>query len=342
MKIKNLLQKIRLKLGKILLDKKTQGNLSALPPEKILFLRHDGKIGDYIVSSFVFREIKKYNSNTKIGVICTKKNEYLFKQNRYIDEIYLVKKRSVLSYIKQALHIRKKEYDVVIDPTIMIRNRDLLLLNLIGAKNYLGYKKENYKIFNLNLNKEKHFSSLYCDALEKIGITVDDIRYDVPCNIELEKEVNDFLVENKVSDFITINFYGAGKNRRVNDINIVKYLDYLQKNTNKKIVVLSSPDSFLHLKGIVEKFDHIFIHNTKLIYHTIALIKASDLLISVDTATVHIASGFNKPIIALYSEGKENFTHWHPNSQSECHILFYKDNINELLVEDINPEWLNK
>ena len=85
--IRYLLQKIRLKLGKILLDKKTQGNLSALPPEKILFLRHDGKIGDYIVSSFVFREIKKYNSNTKIGVICTKKNEYLFKQNRYIDEI---------------------------------------------------------------------------------------------------------------------------------------------------------------------------------------------------------------------------------------------------------------
>ena len=71
MKLKETLQKIRLMIGKLILDKKTPKNATALSPKKILFLRQDGKIGDYIVSSFIFREIKKFNSEIKIGVVCT-------------------------------------------------------------------------------------------------------------------------------------------------------------------------------------------------------------------------------------------------------------------------------
>ncbi len=58
MNIKATLRKARLAIGKAILDsKKTDLTLSKIH-NKILFLRHDGKIGDYVVSSFVFREIK--------------------------------------------------------------------------------------------------------------------------------------------------------------------------------------------------------------------------------------------------------------------------------------------
>lgn len=139
MKLKNKLQMLRLSLGKYFLDKKNGVNRITNVPRNILFLRQDGKIGDYVVSSFVFREIKKFNPHIKIGVICTKQNAYLFKQNPYIDQLYYVKKKSILDYIKCGLAIQKEQYDLVIDPTIMIRNRDLLLLRLINAKHYIGY-----------------------------------------------------------------------------------------------------------------------------------------------------------------------------------------------------------
>ena len=76
-----------------MLDKSSRSNnpQSLEHPKSFLFLRQDGKIGDYIVSSFVFREIKKFNPLIKIGVICTKQNAYLFQRNHNIDEIYLVK-----------------------------------------------------------------------------------------------------------------------------------------------------------------------------------------------------------------------------------------------------------
>ncbi|MFA1488028.1 lipopolysaccharide heptosyltransferase family protein, partial [Haemophilus influenzae] len=108
----NNLKVLRLKVGKWMLDKSSKSNnpQSLKHPKSFLFLRQDGKIGDYIVSSFVFREIKKFNPLIKIGVICTKQNAYLFQRNNNIDKIYIVKKRSILEYIKKALSIRKERY----------------------------------------------------------------------------------------------------------------------------------------------------------------------------------------------------------------------------------------
>ena len=161
MNIKSTLRTLRLKLGKQILDKKTPLANIAFPPKSILFLRHDGKIGDYIVSSFVFREIKKQSPNTKIGVVCSKKNAYLFEQNPYIDELYFVKTKDIRDYIRCGRELAKERYDVLIDPTVTLRNRDLLFLRTIQAKSYIGYQKENYQLFNFNIfAQEIHFSEV--------------------------------------------------------------------------------------------------------------------------------------------------------------------------------------
>ena len=55
--MKALLRKIRLTLGKLILDKKIPGKPLPTNP-KIIVLQQDGKIGDYIISSFIFRELK--------------------------------------------------------------------------------------------------------------------------------------------------------------------------------------------------------------------------------------------------------------------------------------------
>ncbi|WP_424405329.1 glycosyltransferase family 9 protein [Pasteurella sp. PK-2025] len=341
--IKSLLRNFRLALGKILLDTKTCKLQDLYAINKILFLRQDGKIGDYVVSSFVFREIKKYDPKIKIGVICTQKNAYLFQQNQYIDELYYVKKKSILDYIRCGLRIRKERYDLVIDPTIMIRNRDLLLLRLIDARNYIGYQKSDYGLFNINLEGEFHFSELYQLALAKANIPVQDMTYDVPFESESAIEIAEFLQENKLEHYIAINFYGAARIKKVNDENIKRYLAYLTKMTGgKKCVLLSYPEVSEKLHQLSANYENIFVHHTTKIFHTIELIRHCDQLISTDTSTVHIASGFNKPIIGIYKEDPIAFTHWQPKSQADTHILFYKENINELSPEQIDPAWLVK
>ena len=46
--------------------------------KKILFLRYDGKIGDYIVTSWIYREIKRQRPDVQIDVVGISKNESLF------------------------------------------------------------------------------------------------------------------------------------------------------------------------------------------------------------------------------------------------------------------------
>ena len=341
----NKLKALRLKIGKWILDKSSRVNnpQSLEHPKSLLFLRQDGKIGDYIVSSFVFREIKKFNPLIKIGVICTKQNAYLFQRNHNIDEIYLVKKRNILDYIKTALFIRKERYDVVIDPTLVLRNRDLLLLRILNARNYIGYRKADYNIFNINITKDGHFSEIYKEALAQSNISLSDDRYDIPQDDLIKEEILQFITDNKLNNFITINFYGNGKNRKFDDSHIVDYLTYIRDSNKHQLILLATPDTYEHLSRIANQFNDVFVypnpHTT--IYHTIELIRNCALLISVDTSTVHIASGLNKPMICFYSQDKENFTHWHPNSKNVCHIIHYYDNVNEISPREIKPEWLD-
>ncbi|MNG17979.1 hypothetical protein D3C84_1020040 [compost metagenome] len=58
-------------------------------------------------------------------------------------------------------------------------------------------------------------------------------------------------------------------------------------------------------------------------------------LVSVDTATIHIAAGLALPILGLYNPdlggGSENFDEWHPN-RPDAVVLFSKNQMHQ----DIN------
>lgn len=341
MKIKQQLRKLRIALGKQILDKKTPLIEPEFPTKKILFLRHDGKIGDYVVSSFVFREIKKQAPNTHIGVVCSKKNAYLFEKNPHIDQLYFVKTKNIADYIKCGKQLAKEQYDVVIDPTVMLRNRDLLFLRTIAAKNYVGYQKERYKLFNFNVTAENaHFSEIYQKALEIIGFKNISTAYDVPTDPKATKEVDEFLATKHLKNYIAVNFFGAGSARKFSD-NAMKSLMDRFTATSAKIVLLTFPEVTAKMQTLAAHYENVFVYEqTKTIFHTIELIKQASLIVSPDTSVVHIAAGFNKPMIAFYSNDEENFTHWHPNSQAETHILHFEKSVNELDFSQIQAEWL--
>lgn len=341
--MKKFLQKIRLKLGKLILDHKKHHSLTEIRSiRKIIFLRHDGKIGNYIVSSFIFRELKKQDPHLFIAVICSTKIQYLFEQNSFIDKVYSVKTKNIVDYIKIANKIHIDQYDILIDPTVFIRNRDLLLIKLIGAKINIGYQKKNYKIFDESIESNQlHFSQIYEKILNNIAFKNINTDYDIPSNLSNQHNIEEFLAKNNIHNFIAINFFGASSSRSFNDKNIIAFLNYITKKTSISIVLLTHPAVTEKLKNIISSYPNIYLYEkTKTIFDNIELIKKAYLVISPDTAIIHIAVGLNKPIIAFYSNNNENFIHWHPNSKNTVHILRYNKNINEIKPEQLKLEWL--
>ena len=97
-------------------------------------------------------------------------------------------------------------------------------------------------------------------------------------------------------------------------------LDNLTSNT-MNIVLLTFPEVTEKLKALAKEYQNIFVYEkTETVFDTIELIRNAKCVISPDTAIVHIASGFNKPLIAFYSQDEENFNHWQPNNLALTHI----------------------
>ena len=338
------LQKIRIAIGKQLLDKPvaplTDEHLTLCPVRKILFLRKDSKIGDMVVSSFVFREIKKNDPSIKIGIVCAPKNRNLIEGNPYIDYYHYLPSRSIRNHIALGKELAKAGYDTVIDPTIFLRNRDLLLLSMIKAKRYIGYKKADYKLFNMDIEEEMHFSEVYKQALLLCGFKDVDTSCDIPVNKESEQNVRRFLEMNNLNRYIAVNFFGASHSRQFSRNNISLFLDYFCKNRpGKNWVLLSDPDVTPKLKSLLSDRKNIHIYEqTRTIFDSIELIKSADWIISPDTAIIHIASGFNKKIIGFYNRDKANWNHWHPTTKAECRIVHFNRNINEISPETLEKE----
>ncbi|WP_258271269.1 glycosyltransferase family 9 protein [Aggregatibacter actinomycetemcomitans] len=339
--MKALLRKIRLALGKMLLDKNVQGQ--ALPANpKIIVLQQDGKIGDYIVSSFIFRELKRHNPKMQVDVVCSPKNVNLFEQNPSIDHCFILNRKEHCAYSRMGKQLSHEHYDVLINLPVLLRNHDLWLTRLIHAKNNIGYKKQNYKLFNLNVTQDQlHFSKVYAEAIKLCGVKDINLEYDIPNHSDKKEDIANFIQKNHLVDCIAINFFGAAGTRKFTEQNIYRFMEKF-KAENKKALLLTYPEVTPLLKTIAEKYTNAFIYeNTENIFDTITLLHYTSLVISPDTSIIHIAAGLNKKIIGFYKlADKENFTHWNPNCKNKTYILNFIENVNEISPDEIKSEWL--
>ena len=332
--IKKRLQTLRIRAGKMLLDRTPRPSEKPLSPESIggiLFLRQDGKIGDYIVSSFAFREIKKAAPHIRIGVVCTEANRNLFERNPHIDAVHIVEAKSSRSY-KQVGRSIAGQYDVLIDPTAFVRNRDLVLIRSVNAPYNIGFDKAGYRIFNRQIAENlQHFSEIYRQALNICGFSNVDTHYELPPDAAAAAEAAAFLKQNGLKEYAALNFFGAARSRQFNENRIRDILAaFTAKFPDTDFVLLTYPAATPMLEKLCREFNRCRVFaGTRTVWHSIELIRRANMLLTPDTSTVHAAAAFGIPTVALYSGDETNFRHWHPNSPAAA-VIRYRDNINEI------------
>lgn len=346
--IQDFLRPKRLAIGKIIWDKKQVGsdfdkllinnkiNMSKI--ESILFLRYDGKIGDMVISTILFRELKIKYPKIKIGVVVREGGTLeIAKEDNNIDKIHIFHKGKEGEEGKE---ISKYKYDILVDFSEFLRVNQMKYIKKCNAKINIGLNKENWNLFDISysLNKNKHITDLYSRILKIFGIDNPNLKSTFSVS---EKFLNKIDVKENI---VLLNPYAASKHRSINRENILKISkNILSMNTKCKLIILAHGENRNEILEILKELDERAICPKTNLMEAAAWVEKSKLVISPDTAIVHIAAALGKPLIAIYREDKndQNYNLWAPNSKN-AQILIAKNLAKKGEESNINTFNLNE
>ena len=335
----------RLAVGRYIWDRKKNKNnkIDMSKVKKILFLRYDGKIGDMIINTLMFREIKKVYPEIQIGVVTRGVNRQVIENNPHVDRIYNYNKNSK-KIKKLAMEIKEEGYDILIDFSEMLRVQQMMFINLCKAKQNMGINKKEWDLFDINIEyreDRKHVTNRYAEVLKSLGIDEADLSYDIHLIDEQEDLGRRFRESIPQKKLVVLNPYGASKYRTFNREKILEIGKKILSDPEKALTFVFSPDKKKEIEAIKKELgEKVYLcGGAKGIMDSAAILKYSDLIITTDTSIVHMGVALDKKMIAVYRSdegtGEYNSVVWGPNSD-KVKVIYSEPNYIDGEEADIN------
>jgi ADP-heptose:LPS heptosyltransferase len=343
---------IRTGLAKFVLDKRNKisdyqdfyddktGTLDISKFKTVLFIIHDDRIGDMVISTISFREIKKKYPNIKISVLCGKNSKEILKYNSYVDEIIEISGKFLKDF-----HIYKRlrfEKDIVLVDFFEfdLRPAHLLFLRIVNPKFLIGFYKKKYKTYDISIEEtffDVHIINRHKVILKIFGIDNADFTYDIFIS-EKEKECAKFYLDKSGGKYkVVVNPFASSKHRTFKREKLQSLIEQIEKIKDCCIYILCPPNRYESIKDIESDKKAVFIVQLKSILSVAYLIKECDIVISPDTSIIHIASAFKKKTIGLYLDFSNRLEKtdiiWGPNNPNA--VIINADSQNGKAENDI-------
>jgi ADP-heptose:LPS heptosyltransferase len=301
---------------------------------KIMFIRLN-RIGDALVSTPLLHFIKQ-ELNCKIYVLADVKNFFVFRNNSDIDEAIIFKK-GLKGFREFFRLIKKEKIDTIVDLHDDISTTVSYLIALSSSGNKFGLEKANKKIYTKTVprldpnnvhvvNRIMQLSRLFNLDPEQADLC---IRY-FPKSDSKEKAV-EFISEifTKGKPILGINI-SAGSDARFWGIDRYKQLINSLISYDIEILILAAPKDRdkIGLIGypkyyLSESFDEFA-----------SVISRLKMLLSPDTAAIHIASAFNVPVFGIFVHDTEDMI-WSPINVNFDYVETTEHNFKNLEFEDL-------
>lgn len=290
-------------LLKICANKKQNTTFDFSKVNSVLIRPIGAGIGDAVVLTAVLKQLKNAYPTIKIGVLASKRNEEVFKNNPLVD---ILLKDTFLTYLKNY-----KKWQVFIDyrPTFTTKNIifDFLLaptyticMQKEDKKYYTKDTVKNYDFYAFKSNEPTHMNQVL--TLTPLAKFVDTStpKYYLQHDEKMYQQLLKLWPSNKVKILLSPN----GSNKKINQEDLKKIILKLQEIYGTKITFLMANTSYP------------FVMDMKLapklnLKDYCMLVETADIIIAVDSATVHIANAFNKKLVAVYANSPERFL-WAP------------------------------
>ena len=252
-------------------------------------------LGDIILTTPVVEALSEEFPEASLDIMVSPVGEEVFKYHQRVSECVIYdKKATPLQKFKLFLTLRRKKYNLVVD----LRNTILTLL--LGAKYNTGP-------FKRGLKKQMHKKDVHLHWLQVIGIDTSKALFYIPIKNADKKYVDGLLSKLGGKPFIVVSPGAKSHVKRWPLKNFAKLCDMIKSDLGIEIILVGNEFDKIVVERILFciKIKPInFIEKTN-VRQLACLIKKAKLLITNDSAPMHIASAVDTPVLAFFGPTDE-------------------------------------
>lgn len=270
--------------------------------QKILVLQ-TAFLGDVILSTPLIRALRQLYPTAQLDVLTIPETGVIFKANPYINEIIYFHKRSILkkmiSFISLIFKIRYKKYDLAISIQSSLTSSFLLLLS--GVPERVGFNRQKFVTLSVEHTKGLHKIQKILRLLEPLT----DKKFDMQTEIfwtAIEEEKSNLILEkyqNQQRHIIGIapgSIWNTKRWIKEYYAELVKLLE----NEDIQVILIGGKEDFELCNFIKNNSNAVNVAGLLSILESAALIEKLDLLITNDSAPLHIANAVKTDVIAIF------------------------------------------
>ncbi|MCE1164547.1 MAG: glycosyltransferase family 9 protein [Bacteroidetes bacterium] len=337
----------------------TTKNFETDKVKNILVVRQHNQLGDMLCSNTLYAALKKKYHGARLTLIASPVNCKMYEGGgfEYIDELIVFEKNKYITLPKFIASLRRRKYDISIVPsTVSFSKTSHYISYLSGAKIRIGASvidgriNQSAKYLTVKgrfdwKGKNLHQSELILDYARLAGADLSPSeRRKVVMKPDKEemKFARDYVSAIKQDGVPVFAFHpGAGKIRnRWAAENFVELIVRLHRNYGSmNIVTAGGMDievSEIVSEGLKKKKIPFTVLGRTHIRKVAAVLLLTDLYVSNDTGTMHVAAAVNAKVIGLF--GPTPSFEWGPVNESGRSIQSPSDDINKITVEEVFEE----
>ncbi|MFA5011432.1 MAG: glycosyltransferase family 9 protein [Ignavibacteria bacterium] len=273
--------------------------------------------GDVILSLPLVQVLKKNKSDYSIDFMCIPKTSEILKGNPYINKVIIFDKyesaKGISGFRNVITEVRNNNYDVII--SVQRYTRSSIIAKLSGAEKRVSYENSSLPYFYTDKvpYSQKHEINRVLNLLKPLGIFESKIiKPELFPSDEDKNEVikifNGLNIKSK-SNLICIAPGSVWFTKRFPEEKFVELLNMMDKS-NLKIALLGGKDDTKLCENIIKKStnNEVYSFAGKItILQSAELIKNCSLLITNDSAPLHMANAVGTKVIALFGSTTKEF-----------------------------------
>ncbi len=279
-----------------------------MKPKRILIIQ-TAFIGDVILSTPLVKFLRKTLPNSFISFLLIPETKNVLENNPHLNEVLVYdkrKKRGIGSFLQIRTKIRERRFDLAVIPHRSLRSA--LLAYLSGIPERIGFDKSagsflftHKVVYPLNVHEVDRNLALLSDFSYHLTDTTPELfpsSGDFSCARKLLFD-SGIREEDKIVGVAPGSVWAT---KRWLPVRFAEVSQLLMEKAGVKVVFLGSEDDRRLCQGIADmmKDKPAILAGKTDILQSAAIISFCEVILSNDSAPVHIASAMRRPVVAIF------------------------------------------